>query len=240
MAQADLRRLDDAKTQFVSAAAHELRNPLAALIGYTEILTEEVADRLTADQQQSLSGIAHSALRLRQLTNNLLDLSRLDSDRLELVMQAVDPLSLLDGALAEMQPLMDAKQQQLLIKAEPQLPAIWCDKQRALQILVNLLSNANKYTAAGGRIAAEVHHERDEPFVTFAIRDEGIGIPADDQPQLFLRFYRAANATAADGAGAGLGLALTQSLVRLHGGRLWFESTQGKGATFYVTFPVAA
>ncbi len=238
LANSELRRLDDAKSQFVSAAAHELRNPLASLIGYIELFTEEDTSNLSATQTQFLASINRSAQRLRQLTNNLLDITRLDSNRLELVMTAIDPIDLLEMALADLQPLFDAKHQRVVVKAE-RLPAIWCDKARALQILTNLLSNAHKYTPDGGTITIQVSRQRGRPFVTFRIKDSGIGIPPDDQSRLFTRFHRASNATAADGTGAGLGLAITQSLVRLHGGKIWFESTLGKGASFYVTLPVA-
>jgi len=239
LAQSELRRLDDAKSQFVSAAAHELRNPLASLLGYIELLTEEDTSNFTPTQTQFIQNISRSAQRLRQLTNNLLDITRLDSNRLELVMQKMSPLDLLEMALSEMQPLFDGKRQRVVVKAEPSVPAIWCDRVRALQILANLLSNAHKYTPAGGTIVTQVARMRGRPFVTFRIKDSGIGIPADDQLRLFTRFYRASNATAADGTGAGLGLAITQSLVRLHGGKIWFESKEGKGTTFSVTLPVA-
>lgn len=238
LANSELRRLDDAKSQFVSAAAHELRNPLASLIGYIELFTEEENLNLSATQTQYLASINRSAQRLRQLTNNLLDITRLDSNRLELVMTTVDPIDLLETALGDLQPLFDAKHQRVVVKAE-RLPAIWCDKARALQILTNLLSNAHKYTPDGGTITIQVSRQRGRPFVTFRIKDSGIGIPPDDQSRLFTRFHRASNATAADGTGAGLGLAITQSLVRLHGGKIWFESTLGKGASFFVTLPVA-
>lgn len=240
LANSELRRLDDAKSQFVSAAAHELRNPLASLLGYIELITEEGTSNLTETQQQFLGNINRSAQRLRQLTSNLLDITRLDSNRLELVMTTISPVDLLEMALIEMQPLFDGKRQRVLVKAEPALPAIWCDRARALQILTNLLSNAHKYTPAGGSITAQVSRQKGRPFVTFRIKDNGIGIPADDQMRLFTRFYRATNATDADGTGAGLGLSITQSLVRLHGGKIWFESKEGKGTSFYVTLPIAA
>lgn len=239
LANSELRRLDDAKSQFVSAAAHELRNPLASLIGYIELFSEEDNTNLSTTQAQFLTNINRSAQRLRQLTNNLLDITRLDSNRLELVMTTMDAIDLIEMALADLQPLFDAKRQRVVVKAE-RLPAIWCDKARALQILTNLLSNAHKYTPEGGTITVQLSRQRGRPFIVFRIKDSGIGIPPDDQSRLFTRFYRASNATAADGTGAGLGLAITQSLVRLHGGKIWFESAVGKGTTFNVTLPVAS
>jgi signal transduction histidine kinase len=238
LAQSELRGLDDAKSQFVAAAAHEMRNPLASLIGYLELLEVENPENLDDAQRHHMQGISRSAQRLRLLTNNLLDITRIDSNRLELTMTAIDPLELVEDAVSEMQPLFDAKQQAVFLKADQDLPQIWCDKLRAMQILSNLLSNAHKYTPEGGKITVQAGRQKQKPMVVLRVKDNGIGIPLDDQYHLFDRFYRASNAGAADGAGAGLGLSITHSLVRLHGGKLWFESKPGKGATFFVTFPI--
>ncbi len=238
LAQSELQRLDDAKSQFVSAAAHEMRNPLASLIGFLELLETDDLQSLEEVQRRYLEGISRSAQRLRLLTNNMLDMTRLDSNRLELVMAMVDPLELMEQAVGEMQPLFEAKELSVYLKAEPKLPLIWCDKLRAMQILSNLLTNAHKYTPTGGSITVQVSRQKQKPMVCIRVKDTGIGIPIDDQYRLFGRFYRASNAGAADGAGAGLGLAITQSLVRLHGGKIWFESKVGKGTSFFVTFPV--
>jgi signal transduction histidine kinase len=239
LAQAEVRRLDEAKSQFVSAAAHELRNPLASLMGYIELLDLEDSSYLNDAQRQYIAGVGRSAMRLKTLTNNLLDISRLDSNRLELVMNTLDPLLLLENAVSEMQPLFDLKKQRVVLRAESSVPLIWCDRVRAMQILTNLLSNAQKYTPQGGSVTVSVSHVRNRPFVQYRVKDTGIGIPPEEHYHLFSRFYRASNAGAADGSGAGLGLAITQSLVKLHGGKIWFESKQGKGTTFFVTFPIA-
>ena len=239
LAQGELKRLDDAKSQFVSAAAHEMRNPLASLIGYLELMETEDVRNLSVTQRDSLDGISRSAQRLRLLTNNLLDITRIDFNRLELLMGKLDSLDLVEQALGEMQPLFDSKHQRIIIKADPHLPEIWCDRLRAMQILINLLSNAHKYTPEGGTITVQVGPQKGQPMLCIRVKDNGIGIPVEDQFRLFTRFFRASNAGSEDGAGAGLGLAITQALVRLHGGKMWFESKLGKGTTFFVTFPVA-
>lgn len=239
LTRSELQRLDDAKSQFVSAAAHELRNPLASLIGYLELMMTEDLQDLNKAQRTYLAGIDRGAQRLRLLTNNLLDITRIDASQLELDATTMDSLDLVEQAVSEMQPLFDAKKQRLVLKADPALPLIWCDRLRALQILTNLLSNAHKYTPQQGAVTVQVSRVKNKPMVCIQVKDTGIGIPPGDQYRLFTRFYRASNATSADGAGAGLGLAITQSLVRLHGGKLWFESKLGKGTSFYVTFPIA-
>lgn len=239
LAQTELQRLDEAKTQFVSAAAHELRNPLASLIGFLELLESEDNGNFTAQQRDYLRGIDRGAARLRLLTNNLLDLSRLDSNRLELMMMRMDPLALVEQAVDEIQPLLEAKQQRLSLKAEPGLPQIWCDRQRAMQILTNLLSNAHKYSPTGGAISVQTSRLKDKPMVCLRVKDTGIGIADEDQPHIFNRFFRAGNGGMYNASGAGLGLPISQSLARLHGGKLWFESKLGKGTSFFVTFPIA-
>ncbi len=238
-ARADLKRLDDAKSNFVSAASHELRNPLASLMGFLELLELEANTTCTPTQHSYLEGISRSAHRLRRLTNNLLDIARIDAHHLQLAMEEVDALDLVERAVSELQPLVDSKQQQLILKADPGLPLLWCDRERAMQVLVNLLSNAHKYTPQAGKITVQVGRDPQKPMLCITVNDTGIGIPLDDQYHLFTRFYRAANAGAADGAGAGLGLTISRSLVQLHGGELWFESRLGHGATFHVTFPTA-
>lgn len=237
LAQSEVARLDEAKSQFVSAAAHELRNPLASLMGFIELFGDEDTSNLRESQRHYLEKIGRSAQRLRLLTNNMLDITRLDAHRIELQLQPLDALDLVEQAVSEMQPLFDLKKQRIVLKAEPLVPRIWADRTRAMQVLGNLLSNAHKYTPPVGSITVQVNRVKGQPFALFRIKDTGIGIPADEQYKIFTRFFRASNAGVADGSGAGLGLAISHSLVQLHGGKLWFESKLGKGATFFVTFP---
>jgi len=142
-------------------------------------------------------------------------------------------------AVSEMQSLFDAKRQRIILKGEPALPRVWCDRQRCSQVLANLLSNAHKYTPPGGAITVQARRFKKQPMVCISVKDTGIGIPPEDQSRIFTRFYRAGNAGAADGSGAGLGLTISQSIVRLHGGKLWFESKPDKGTTFFLTLRAA-
>lgn len=238
-ARTEVERLDEAKSQFVSAAAHELRNPLASLMGFVELFSDEDTSNLRESQRQYLAGLSRGAQRLRQLTNNLLDITRVDANRIELQLEPMDALSLIEQAVADMQPLFDIKKQRIFLKSEARVPRILADGTRALQILGNLLSNAHKYTPPGGSITVQASRVKGQPFALLRVIDTGIGIPADEQYKIFTRFFRGSNAGAADGSGAGLGLALTHSLVSLHGGKIWFESRPGQGATFLVTFPIA-
>lgn len=237
LANAELRMLDDVKSQFISAAAHELRTPLTSLMGFVELLMGEAETQPTARQLQFMEMINRSAQRLLSLINNLLDITRMDANRLELNMQIVDPLELVERVTNEVYPMLRGKEQSLTLSAGPGLPQILCDKDRAEQVLSNLLVNAHKYTQQGGAIRVSVALDESPAMVRFSVEDNGCGIPAADLPHLFSRFYRASNVRSQGIQGAGLGLAITRSLVELHGGRIEVKSILNKGATFAVTFP---
>jgi len=238
-ANAELRRLDEMKSQFISVATHELRGPLTAIRGYLEMLLDEEFGPLTDDQHQSLEVVQKSAGHLRTLTNKLLDVTRIEAERVELVLQPMDLPALVEAVAAEFGPQLEAKAQHLTLRAPPGLPPALCDETRAAQVVRNLLSNASKYTPQGGLITVSVAPTEEKGFLQISVADNGVGIPAEDQPKLFDRFFRAKSAVLTRASGAGLGLYITRSLVELHGGRIWFESEPGKGSTFYVTFPIA-
>jgi signal transduction histidine kinase len=155
------------------------------------------------------------------------------------VLQPTDLLALVEAVAAEFRPQLEAKAQHLTLRAPPGLPPALCDETRAAQIISNLLSNASKYTPQGGLITVSMAPAEEKGFLQISVADNGVGIPAEDQPKLFDRFIRARNAILTGSSGAGLGLYITRSLVELHGGRIWFVSEPGKGSTFHVTFPIA-
>jgi signal transduction histidine kinase len=239
-ANAELRRLDDLKSQFVSVAAHELRRPLSPIIGYLELLLEEDAGPLGDDQREYLEIVQRGARRLVDVTNNLLDVTRIEAERVELVLQPRDLPALVEAVAAEWEPQLKAKAQRLTLRAPPGLSLVWCDETRAAQIISNLLSNASKYTPDGGSITISVASADEEGFLQLSVADNGGGIASEDQDKLFTRFFRAGSASLTRAGGAGLGLSITRSLVELHGGRIWFDSELNKGSTFFVTFPIAA
>jgi signal transduction histidine kinase len=133
---------------------------------------------------------------------------------------------------------LEGRAQQFTLRIPSDLPSALCDEARAAQIIGNLLSNASKYTPRGGQIAVTVAFAEEGGFLEVSVADNGVGIPANDQPRLFDRFFRAQSAVLTGASGAGLGLDITRSLIELHGGRIWFESELGKGSTFHVTFPI--
>jgi signal transduction histidine kinase len=238
-ANVELRRLDELKSAFVSVAAHELRTPLAPIRGYVEVLLDEDVGRLNDDQREYLETVERSARRLLTLTGNLLDVTRIEAGRVELVLQPTDLSALVKAIAVEYGRQLEGRAQQFTLLIPSDLPPALCDEARAAQIIGNLLSNASKYTSQGGQIVVTVRPAEEDGFIKVSVADTGVGIPVEDQPKLFTRFFRAQSAVLTRASGAGLGLYIVRSLIELHGGRIWFESELGKGSTFYVTFPIA-
>lgn len=238
-AYAELQNLNEIKSRFTTIAAHELRSPLTAIAGYLELLVDDGADCFTDRQREYLDIIQTSTRRLLTITNDLLELTRIEVGRLELILQPLDLPELLRIVIAEHTPAITAKEIHLSLAIADRLPAALCDDARTAQILSKLLSNAIKYTPLGGVIEIRVEHATEAGFLQVVVRDNGAGIPVAEQEWIFKRFYHASNALPVGAFGAGLGLPLARALVELHGGKLWLESEAGQGAAFYATFPVA-
>jgi signal transduction histidine kinase len=237
-ANAELRRLDEMKSVFVSVAAHELRTPLTPVKGYIEVLLDGDAGPVNDEQREYLRIVQGSVERLLKTTNNLLDVTRIEAGRVELVLQPMDLAALVETVAAEFISQLEARAQRLTLHVPPDLPPALCDEARTAQIIGNLLSNASKYTPEGGLIDVRLALAEEQGFVQVSVTDNGVGIPAEDQLRLFDRFFRAKTALLTEANGAGLGLHITRSLVELHGGRIWFESAPDEGSTFHVTFPI--
>ena len=238
-ANAELRGLTEMKSVFVSVAAHELRNPLAVIQGYADMLLSDQVEDLTARQQDGLEIIKRSSVHLLEITNNLLDLARIELGRVDLLLQPLELQRLVWAVVREFQPRLDASGQHVDVRVDLGLPLALCDETRAGQILRNILSNAHKYTPPNGQIGIHLGWS-DRPYeLLVTISDTGVGIPEEDQPKLFSRFFRARNAAQTGASGTGLGLHITRLLVELYGGRVWFDSRVHQGTTFYITFPVA-
>jgi signal transduction histidine kinase len=238
-ANVELQRLDELKSVFVSVAAHELRSPLSSILGYLEVLLDEEPGALNHDQREYLETTQRSTHRLLTIANELLDVTRIEAGRVELVLQPTDLSVLVEGVITEFESQLEAKAQRLSLQAPSGLPPVLCDPARAVQIVGNLLSNASKYTLQGGLISVALSPADEEGFLQVTVADNGVGISAQDQAKVFERFFRAESAVLTGANGAGMGLYITRSLVELHGGRIWFESEIDKGSTFYVTFPIA-
>jgi PAS domain S-box-containing protein len=234
------REVDRMKSEFVALVSHELRTPLTSIKGYAELLLADEADELTEEQRGFLHVVVRNADRLARLIQDLLDVAHIESGQIELKYAAVDLDRVIREVAATFRPQVKQKGQRLVVRVAMGLPAVWGDQDRLAQILINLVSNAHKYTPAGGQITVEARPEGEE--VRIDIEDTGIGMSEEEQAQLFTRFFRAKNPTTQEAGGTGLGLAITRSLVEMHGGQLTVVSAPGQGSTFSVTLattPVA-
>lgn len=239
--EAENRRVEEAnrlKTEFVSFVSHELRTPLTSIKGYVDLLLEGEGGRLEPRHQQLVGIVRKNAERLVTLTGELLDVSRMEAGKIELHLDELDMRRLIQQAVDTVRPLVESKQQHLTVRVPEGLPYIAGDAQRVAQILTNLLSNATKYTHAGGSVSVTAHAE--DAQVRIDVADNGVGLSPEEQANLFTRFYRAKNEATRGVAGTGLGLAITRSLVELHGGTINVASEPGRGSTFSFTLPVAA
>jgi PAS domain S-box-containing protein len=231
------RELDRMKTEFVSQVSHELRTPLTAIKGFTDLLLDGDAGEMNEEQEEYLQTIQSNVDRLVTLINDLLDVARIESGRVKLNVEALDLLPLVESVVATLHPLILGKSQTLAVDVTPDLPQVNGDKDRVVQVLTNLVSNAYKYTPAGGAIRVEAARVGD--LARIAVHDNGIGIAPEDLARLFSRFYRVDSSLTREIGGTGLGLSIVKSIVELHGGTVSVESTPGAGSTFAFTLPIA-
>jgi signal transduction histidine kinase len=232
-----LRELDRVKDEFVALVSHELRTPLTSIIGYLELVMEEDAEPLTPDQRQFLVTVSRNVDRLTRLVNELLFLAQFDSGRLELSFGEADINQLLVEATEAAEPAANARQIELRLEAGSLSPAI-CDRARIAQLVDNLLANAVKFTPQGGRV--DVRAAQDGSAIALTVSDTGIGIPAEELPRLFGRFFRASSAIANAIPGTGLGLAISQAIAEAHESTITVQSTLGHGTTFRLLLPTRA
>jgi signal transduction histidine kinase/CheY-like chemotaxis protein len=224
------------KDQFLSTMSHELRTPLNAVLGFSDLLADERYGSLNDRQRRYVTHIHTGGTHLLKLITDILDLSKIEAGRLEIVREDVSIASAFAEVLGALQPLADKKSQALLQQVEPEL-YIRADATRFKQILMNLIGNAIKFTPEGGRI--ELLARQVGGQVRLEVRDNGPGIAPEEQQRIFEAFYRLAQTGSAT-EGTGLGLAITARLVELHGSKLEIESKPGDGTCFYFSLPLLA
>jgi len=223
------------QNDFVSFVTHQLRTPLSGI----KWMLELASDAVDASERASYINDAHeSANRLIGLVNDLLDVSRLESGKLQVTLEPVQLRELTDAVVADVVTLIREKGHVVDVESVPELPAAMLDSQLTRQVILNLVSNAIKYTPSGGHIEIRMSHG--DGSLRWSIRDNGICIPAESQKRLFEKFYRADNAHRVDTEGTGLGLYLVRLIVQRLGGRLAWESEEGRGTLFYFMLPLAA
>jgi signal transduction histidine kinase len=234
-----LKETERLKDDFIGIAAHELRNPLAILKGYAQTLIVQTArgngPELADWQVEALQSIDQSSIRLVELIDDLLDVTRLQAGRLELHPEPANLVALAKRTISRIQ--VTTEKHSLSFHTSLEYLVLNIDAQRIEQVLSNILGNAIKYSPEGGAIEITLS-EDSKQIALLRISDQGIGIPVNQQAHVFSRFMRADNARLQGIGGTGLGLFLSRELVEQHGGRIWFESIEGHGSTFYITLPI--
>jgi two-component system phosphate regulon sensor histidine kinase PhoR len=230
----DLRRLETMRRDFVANVSHELKTPLTAVRGFAEtLLTGDVPPQ---DVGKYLGVILKHAERLGNLIDDLLELSRIESRKVPLQRAVVDVGRVAAAVMSGMEPQLRSKQLSVKLLEESPVEAL-ADRRAVEQVLTNLLDNAAKYTNAGGHIEVRIGAARDH--VRVDVQDDGIGIPEEDLPRIFERFYRVEKARSRDLGGTGLGLSIVKHLVQAMDGEIFVESEAGRGTTFTFTLPEA-
>ncbi len=242
----ELQRANEAKSEFVSFVAHELKNPMTSMKGYTDLLIKGVVGPVNEQQSDFLTTIFNNVARMETLVSDLNDLTKQQTNNLRLDLMAVDFRNVVLETLRAQQRQIEDKDQVLELDVPESLPLVRGDQNRLIQIMTNFVSNAFKYTPPGGAITirAEVARNVWDPqgapqVIHCFVRDTGIGMDDADLSQLFTPYFRSENPKTREQPGTGLGLTITRGLIELHGGTIWVESELNAGTTFHFTIPVA-
>jgi adenylate cyclase len=225
------------KSQFLASMSHELRTPLNAIIGLTEMMVTNTARFGTEKAQEPLQRVHRAGAHLLGLINQVLDLSKIEAGKLELSPQTVELAPLIDEVIGTARQLADQNKNRLVVEAQENLGALTVDPMRLRQILLNLLSNACKFTKQGEIALKARKAANGRDFIELAVADTGIGMTAEQQAKLFEEFSQAEATTAQRFGGTGLGLAIARKLARMMGGDITVESEPGKGSVFTVRLP---
>lgn len=232
----EVRRAYDAKSQFVSIISHELKIPMTSIRGYADLLRQGLVGAVNEKQLEFLGTIVSNVDRMTALVSDLADISRIETGRLRIEPAPVFVADAIRDVIAQLKPQFDGRKQTVETLVPENLPRLHTDPQRLMQILTNLLSNANKYTPEGGII--KISAAAESGSIRFTVRDSGIGMTEEEQSRLFTQFFRGESAAVRDQPGWGLGLHVTKGLVELLGGTIGAESQPGAGSTFWFTQPV--
>jgi signal transduction histidine kinase len=264
----DLARLNRMKDSFLGLASHELKTPLTVIMGYSELITTDLADRVDKTVLEMVMNIANAASRLDNIIKDMVDVSMIDEKRLQLKMEEVQLNRLIEESVQELRFFFSIRKQEIVVNLDESIPPIRGDALRLMQLLSNILGNAIKFTPDGGQItisssakyllrsipasdpAGAVNRKEHHLFLEVTVTDTGIGIDRDDQLRIFEKFYEVGNIqehssgkVAFKAKGAGLGLSIAKGVVDMHGGEIWVDSTgynpdSFPGSTFHILLPV--
>ncbi len=231
------REVSQMKNEFVSTVSHELRTPLTSIKGYVDLILEGEAGEINEIQREFLGIVKENADRLVDLINDMLDISRIESGRIHLKIQPLDMADLIAGAVDTFAAVVEQSGHTIVVKVPDDLPRASGYRDRVEHVLINLISNAIKYSPRGGTIT--IRAKRDGDMIHVSVTDQGIGIAKEDQKKLFTKFYRVDSSLTREIGGTGLGLSICKSIIELLGGQIGVRSQAGKGSTFHFTLPIA-
>ncbi len=243
-ANQELRRCDAMKSEFVSVASHELRTPLSAIKNAVQLILHGKTGEINETQAKFLSMAERNINRLTNILNDLLNLSRIESGKMEMNFQELDLKGVIEFVLNSLKLQAENKSIQLKCDVEDSLQRVYGDREKVEQILTNLIGNAIKFTSEGGEIRITAKpltgdENRHKKMVSISIQDNGMGIPEEHLSQIFEKFHQVEGSLHRSTSGTGLGLAITKGLVEAHQGKIWVESQLGKGSTFTFTLPIS-
>ncbi len=228
---------DRAKRDFISSVSHELRTPLTSIKGYVDLLLLGAAGPLADGQQSFLNVVKNNANRLMDLINDILEIGRIDADKIQLNFESISIGLVFQDILQTMRAEIERKSTNVKLDVASDLPTITADPRRVTQVILNLVSNAVKYTYPGAQVNLRAFINP-ASLLQVDVEDDGVGLSPEQQEHLFRRFYRADNPLRDEVGGTGLGLSIAKSFVELHGGEIWVQSELGKGSTFSFMLPV--
>ena len=240
----ELQELDKMKSAFMANMSHELRTPMNTIIGYSEMLLDQVDGPLNEEQDKSLSRIRNSARHLLKLIDDVLNISKIESAKVKLDIRQLDVRKQIDSVLSSFEPLLKRKGLSLVEHVAEDLPPVFGDEEKIRQILASLLSNAVKFTQKGGITVSAapsnsgVRSGKSPLFLEICVADTGIGIKSEDLEKIFDKFVQIDFTLVRQYEGTGLGLSIAKGLVKLHKGSIWVSSVYGEGSKFCFTLPV--
>ena len=231
------KEIDQMKSDFISLVSHELRTPLTSIIGFVSFILDGKAGAINERQRNSLARVQRQSKRLAALINDLLDISRIESGRIQMDQTPISVLEIVTQRIEEIRPQADEKSIQLALTAPESVPDILGDEARMGQVFTNLIGNAIKFTPNNGEVSVEI--EADGNLLHVEVIDTGPGIPPEERQKIFDKFYQLSDISTRQQGGSGLGLSISKSIVEAHGGKLWIDDgNQGKGSNFQFVLPV--
>ncbi len=237
LANKKLKAMYEMQKEFTSTVSHELRTPLASIKTAIDIVMSGTAGDLTKDQKNFLGKAKDNVDRLSRLINDILNLSKLESGKMQLKMEKCNINNLIKEIVSLQEPVAKHKGLQLKTELDSQLSMILMDSDRIVQLVSNLMNNAIKFTETGGIIVSSRNH-RDSNHIQVSVKDTGPGIKEEDMPKLFQKFQQLGDPATRQTGGTGLGLAICREIINQHGGKIWVESKLGKGTEFHFILPI--